>query len=161
MRTRALARYQCPQELAAFISAVRAGSEPEVTISDGSKAVLMGVAAHRSIETGSQPVQIICCGTPKLHAESLSYHVTRVGTLGRHRPRLPAGQGNIRAALSRVTPESTAMYARGAGLSASELNLSSVYCCCVPALLGTTHLRARSDDQVSEAATTLPLIESD
>jgi len=84
----------------------------------------MGVAAHRSIETGSQPVQIICCGTPKLHAESLSYHVTRVGTLGRHRPRVPAGEGNMRAALN-IESTPRVNHARGAGLSMGLASLSA------------------------------------
>lgn len=39
-------------ELVEFTDAARRGSAPAVTLSDGSKAVLMGAAAHRSIDSG-------------------------------------------------------------------------------------------------------------
>lgn len=42
-------------EVSRFAAAALAQAPPEVTLRDGSKAVLMGLAAHRSIETG-QPV---------------------------------------------------------------------------------------------------------
>ena len=41
------------EELVRFTeAALRGGAEPEVSLDDGTKAVLMGLAAHRSIETG-------------------------------------------------------------------------------------------------------------
>jgi myo-inositol 2-dehydrogenase/D-chiro-inositol 1-dehydrogenase len=43
------------EEVNAFADAALQGRPPTVTLSDGSKAVLMGLAAHRAIETG-QPV---------------------------------------------------------------------------------------------------------
>ena len=42
-------------QVRAFADAVASGQGPAVTLSDGSKAVLLGLAAHRSIATG-QPV---------------------------------------------------------------------------------------------------------
>ncbi len=39
----------------AFLKAIREGTEPEVTLEDGRRAVAMGVAAERSIKTG-EPV---------------------------------------------------------------------------------------------------------
>jgi predicted dehydrogenase len=40
-------------EVAAFCDAVRSGAPPSVTVDDGYWSVAMGVAAHRSIETGT------------------------------------------------------------------------------------------------------------
>lgn len=40
------------QELARFCATVRDGSEPEVSLLDGTTAVLIGIAAQRSIELG-------------------------------------------------------------------------------------------------------------
>lgn len=39
-------------QVAAFAEAVANQREPTVTLSDGSKAVLMGLAAHRAIDSG-------------------------------------------------------------------------------------------------------------
>ena len=43
------------EECVAFAAAVRAAAPPTVTLADGYKAVLMGLAAHRAIDSG-QPV---------------------------------------------------------------------------------------------------------
>jgi len=44
------------EEVRAFTTAVHARTPPTVSLSDGSKAVLMGLAAHRSIANHGQPV---------------------------------------------------------------------------------------------------------
>lgn len=44
-------------EMLHFAEAIRSGGEPEVTLSDGMLAVAMGVAAHRSIDSG-QPIMM-------------------------------------------------------------------------------------------------------
>ena len=53
------------EELVRFTqAALHAGQPPEVSVSDGTKAVLLGLAAHRSIDTG-RPVlwSARCCGS--------------------------------------------------------------------------------------------------
>ena len=47
------------EELRSFVSACTSGgaTPPAVSLADGSAAVMMGVAAHRSIERGGAPVQ--------------------------------------------------------------------------------------------------------
>ena len=44
------------EEVRAFTEAVLSGQQPMVTLSDGTKAVLMGLAAHRSIAKDGQPI---------------------------------------------------------------------------------------------------------